>query len=318
MALIDDLSEYLDLSTSELIANMNIASKSYKVFSIKKRGGGDREIAQPTPLVKRIQKGICNIMLIDFDYSDATTAYRVGFSIVDNAKPHTGHKFILKMDFKDFFPSIKPIDLLDVIEKRYTLSHFEQSLIVNYLFRKVGRAFELSVGAPSSPMISNLVMKQFDIELQGFSSSLSIPYTRYADDLTFSSDSYSDLERVKEFVIKLVARYDSPCLAINEKKTRIVGRGRSQRVTGIVLTQDGEVSVGRTLRKRVRGMLHLYSRKLLKQKDIPYLHGMISHIRSVESDFFSSMLELHGEKLFERLAKQSYTISKNKKNKLVQ
>jgi RNA-directed DNA polymerase len=60
------------------------------------------------------------------------------------------------MDFKDFFPSIKPIDLLNVIEKRYTLSHFEQSLIVNYLFRKVGRAFELSVRALSSPMISNL------------------------------------------------------------------------------------------------------------------------------------------------------------------
>lgn len=314
MDLINTLTEHLDLSMSELVANMNLAPKSYKVYHIKKRSGANRVIAQPTPFVKIIQRGICDVCLSKFDHSASTMAYVKGISIVDNAKVHAGRAFILKMDFKDFFPSIKPMDLINLIEgSSYYFTTLEINILVNYLFRRVGRVLELSVGAPSSPMVSNIVMKNFDIELEKFSERLSIPYTRYADDLTFSSDSYSDLQSVKEFVVNLVERFESPRLTINEKKTHIVGKGRSQRVTGVVLTQDGGVSVGRTLRKRIRGMLHLYSRKSLKQADIPYLHGMTSHIRNVEPDFFSNMLDIHGEELFKRLAKQSYMISRNKK-----
>lgn len=312
MELISKVVEHLGLPMHEVISNMRSAPTMYKEFSIKKRSGGERIIRQPTPFIKNIQRAIVETALNDIDSSDFSMAYEKGRSIKDNALIHVGAEFLLKMDFKDFFPSIKPSDLFRALDDfGYELNDLDRMFLSRYLFVEVESLLELSIGAPSSPVVSNLVMKNFDIAVGEFCHGNSIRYSRYADDLTFSGCSYEDLKKVEAHVVRTISLDDKSNLLVNEEKTRFVGKGRSQRVTGVILTHDGSISVGRNLRKKIRGLVHLYSNKKLNNSDIPYLHGIISHMRNIEPDYYEKLIALHGGDLFKRLAKQSYAIGKH-------
>ena len=156
-------SEHLDISVADLASNMIKAPTTYKVYTIPKRTGGKRVIAQPTKFVKNVQRGVVSLLLNNFEVLDSTMAYVKGKSIVDNANTHLGCDFILKMDFENFFPSITSNDFLTFIsQNKVILPRFEQVFLSHYLFRKTNTGFNLSIGAPSSPMISNIIM--FDID----------------------------------------------------------------------------------------------------------------------------------------------------------
>lgn len=316
--LINRLRESDSFTISQLLTGIASAPISYKVYKIKKRSGGERIIAQPSKFVKLVQKEIVSNFLSDFSVSDESMAYVEGRSIIDNAKAHKESKWILKMDFKDFFPSIKPNDLFLFLKREnIELSDFDKRILKSFLFRKNGSGFELSIGAPSSPLVSNLVMKEFDGILNAECNNLGVGYTRYADDLTFSSDDFDTLSIVKEHVLSILDGLKSPTLKINENKTRVVGEGRSKRITGIVITHDREVSIGRYKRKKIRAMLNHYANKTINVDHVPYLHGIISHARFVEPEFFNKLLEKYGEDFFKSLAKHAYKLGEENRAKAI-
>ena len=314
MSYLDDLASYLDKSVPYLIRNYISAPREYKVFYIDKKNSTEkREVAQPSEDIKEIQRAIIKTLLDDLPIHSCSMAYMKNLSIYNNAEPHKDSVFLLKMDFKNFFPSIKPSDLLYFLEKNgISLGTFESKIITNYLFwRKKGeRKLSLCIGAPSSPSISNIIMYEIDDAISSYCQTEGIVYTRYADDLTFSSDSKEILEKVYEFISTLVSKTESPKLVINKDKTRYIGKGRSKRVTGVVITHDGKLGVGRYLRKKVRAMTHLYSQKRLKREDIPYLHGMLSHINNIEHEFYIKLTRQYGSEMFTALYQESFYISK--------
>lgn len=317
MSIIKNLSEFLDISVADLAINMVKAPITYKVFKIAKRTGGKRVIAQPTQFVKNVQRGIVSLLLQKFETLDSTMAYTKGRSIVDNANIHLNSKFLLKMDFKDFFPSITSKDFIYFLNKSdFNLPRHELTFLVNYLFIKTSLGLNLSIGAPSSPIISNIIMHDIDILIQEHCNANSVKYTRYADDLTFSSSSYDVLNELSKWIKELLANIDSPKLVINEKKTKIVGRSTSRRVTGVILTNEDYISVGRHNRKKIRAMLYQYKNNELNKKDIPYLHGIISHLRHVEPEHFQKLVKRYDEELFKTLAKKSYSIGKSNKDRI--
>ena len=318
MSILKELIEHLDISFGDLAVNMVKAPTTYKVFQIPKRTGGMRVIEQPTQYVKNVQRGIISVLFNQFETLDSTMAYVKGRSIVDNANAHLGGKFILKMDFENYFPSIKPIDLSNFLSKHNVeIPKHELKFLVNYLFRKSSAGLHLSIGAPSSPMISNLVMYDIDTLIQNHCDSLSIIYTRYADDLTFSSSSYEVLSELSAWIKDLLTRVDSPNLKLNERKTKIIGQGKSRRITGVILTNDGGISVGRHSRKKIRAMIYQYKNNELNKSDIPYLHGFISHLRHIEPEHFKKLVNKFGEDIFVKLAKQSFFIGKSNKAKQI-
>lgn len=308
----DIICKSLSLLAHELLIKAIKAPLSYRVYTIPKRSGGKRTIAQPTAEIKNIQRCIVKTVLDPLPTSDISTAYKKDISIKDNAEKHLGKKFILKMDFKDFFPSIRPEDLIKSLERNNViLSSVDRKILILFLFRrnKYGR-FELSVGAPSSPIISNIVMYEFDIAVKEYCEKHNIVFTRYADDLTFSSNSIEEIKKTPAIIKSNLISMDSPKLVINEKKTHLISKGRSQRVTGVTLTHDNKLSIGRNLRKKIRAMLHLYKNNKLEHNDIPYLHGIISHMRNIEPEYFNKLLESYGDVLFKDLAKESFNVSK--------
>lgn len=314
--LIDKISIELGIGVSEIYAQLPSAPLAYKTFKIPKKNGGFRQISQPNKLVKSIQRGLIKLFISQFPVHRCANAYVEGRSLIDNAKPHLDNSFLLKLDFENFFPSIFYNDLITYLDqKAIELSSLDHVFIKNYLFKKnKENKYHLCIGAPSSPMISNILMYSFDEMVDEMCNVLGVQYTRYADDLTFSCNDYDTLQKTLPKVKEIVENYTFiKNLAINNNKTTIVGKGRSRRVTGVVITNEGNPSVGRYTRKKIRAMLHHFNKKTLKKDDIPYLHGIISHINSIEPDFYKKLKDQYGEILFSRLAKLSYIISKSNK-----
>ena len=167
---------------------------------------------------------------------------------MDNATPHTQGNVLLKMDFKDFFLSLKARDFRAFLMRMNSnLDGVEIDALCRILFwmPKGTSDLCLSIGAPTSPMLSNILMMKFDRRISAFCDTHNATYTRYADDLTFSADRFRTLELVEQTVLNVSRRSVGLALSVNPNKTVRVSRKDSRRVTGLVLTNDGKVSLGR-------------------------------------------------------------------------
>jgi hypothetical protein len=175
------------------------------------------------------------------------------------------------LDFKDFFPPIKVRDW----EKSITSSDLrvidpsEVRLYSKLLFwgekRRSTVARCLSIGAPTSPKISNILMYDFDVFLSAKAHSLGVSYTRYADDITISGERSDQVELLEKEAMQLVRRMKSPKLTFNDKKRGLYTKGQRRMVTGLIITPQKEVSIGRQRKRKISALLH---RSSLAQLDV--------------------------------------------------
>ena len=197
------------------------APSRYKTYSIDKRAGGKRVISQPARELKILQRVLLAEVLEKLPIHEAATAYRAGYSIKPNAEPHAKNGPILKMDFKDFFPSLKAPDWSAYCELNKIFSDDEDVQIsTNILFHrpKGTTVLRLAIGAPTSPCLSNILLYPFDEKISLSLGSDKIRYTRYADDLTFSAPRTGYLNPVESMVRRVLRQLDTPSLSINKKK----------------------------------------------------------------------------------------------------
>jgi RNA-directed DNA polymerase len=200
----------------------------YKVFYIPKRTGGLREVAQPAREVKAIQRWLIKRLKPLLPLHDAATAYRSGASIKKNAQRHVESDYLLKMDFRNFFPSILMTDIVRHLEihcgQQYDPSAIKLIAYVCTWAPKRQGPLRLCIGAPSSPLLSNSVMFDFDKQLSSAAASDSVTYTRYADDLALSSRTSGTLNNYPGLVAKLAGSLNYPQLELNERKTVFASR----------------------------------------------------------------------------------------------
>lgn len=273
----------------------------YKVYQIPKRTPGQfRTIAQPAKEVKVLQYWAMKHVLSRFDVHRAATAYRRNRSILHNAQPHTRGRFLLKMDFKDFFPSLKAHDFRVFLKRCQPKFDAEEiGALCSILFWSPKGASPpelcLSIGAPTSPLLSNILMGDFDRHIYRFCRDRQISYTRYADDLSFSSKHSEVLAEAEMAVVDFCARSKSPALAVNEAKTVRLSKRDSRRVTGLVLTNDDKVSLGRETKRQIRAQMHHFVLGRLKDEEILKLRGMLAYVNSVESAFMHRLRKKYGD-----------------------
>jgi len=293
------------LPKDELMGLVRSAPYRYKVFQIPKRKQGQfRTIAQPAREVKALQYWVMHNVLKQFEVHPAATGYREGRSILHNARPHARWKFLLKMDFKDFFPSLKARDFrLFVRRSRANLDGVTVEALCRILFwtQKGTQGLCLSIGAPTSPMLSNILMRDFDQRVSTFCDAREVTYTRYADDLSFSADNSDQLALVEKFVSDLCSRLKSPVLTINHEKTVRVSKRDARRVTGLVLTNDSKVSLGREEKRQIRAWVHHFVTNRLEADQVPRLRGMLNYVNSVEPAFLRRLVTRYGVDAMRRL-----------------
>ena len=134
-----------------------------------------------------------------------------------------------------------------------------------------------------------------------FCSSRKIIYSRYADDLAFSTNERGLLQEVEVEVQRLLDEIPSPKLAINEKKTVNVSKRHRRTLVGLTITPDEKVSLGRDRKRDIRGKLYLFSKGYLPQEEISHLRGLLAYAWSVEPKFVIGLAEKQGNALFEAL-----------------
>lgn len=310
MNIVGSLCEALIIEEKELRPFAATAPHRYKVYKIPKRNSDKtRTIAQPSRELKFIQKTLVQLLEPYLTVQDCAFAYREGLGIKDNAKRHLGSKYLLKIDFKNFFNSITPKLLFSLMEKYgFELSENEKTYLSNLLFWKPIRKgpLVLSVGAPSSPLISNFVMSEFDKRLLDECQKNGITYTRYADDLTFSTNKKNILFTMPKIVSEILKSETYGLININHRKTVFSSKAHNRHITGVTLSNQNRLSLGRYKKRLISSMIHKFSHDQLDHKEAMHLHGLLSHASHIEPAFFSRMEKKYGTKVISRLNNISF------------
>lgn len=302
-SLTEFLMREMRMSERELSMLISTAPDRYKVYYIKKRSGGLREIAHPAKELKVAQRAIMNRYLNDLPVHPCATAYRKGASIRLNAERHRESGPIFKMDFKEFFPSITERAWLLYCKKSGIFDREDAIRTGRLLFRRPrgGRVLRLSIGAPSSPILSNILLHEFDQQVHDRVADHKITYTRYADDMTFSAKRTGNLTVVESIVRSVLYRMKTPKLQINTDKTNLVTPKYSRRITGLVITNDCKVSLGRERKRAMRAEVHHFTVGKLDLAAQAKLAGNLAFAKDADPDFYASMERVYGQEVIARL-----------------
>jgi retron-type reverse transcriptase len=287
------LSKYYFKTDQELFDFVKDAPKKYKVYKIPKRTSGERTIAQPIRQLKDCQRLIISIFQEKLPIHDCCMAYMAGKSIKENALIHSQNSFFLKMDFMDFFNSITPKLFWAACEQQeIEFDWLDKEILEKILFwrpSKYSKRLVLSIGAPSSPFISNFLMYAFDEELDEYCKKNGITYTRYADDLTFSTKIAGILFDIPNWVRKILLKFYGQKIQINQFKTVFSSKKHNRHVTGLTITNDSTISIGRAKKRYIKHLVHNFIENKITLEELNYLRGYLGFIQYVEPKFLKSL-----------------------------
>lgn len=301
MSLLRHIVRETGMMPSEVLGLLPTIQRRYKVYNIKKKNGGMRSIAQPAREVKALQYAIMSGLLKELPVHPHATAYREGVSLVANAAPHVGLTAILKLDFSHFFHSITESDFISyLIENVPNLSGEDVELAGTICFWRPARRAQtiLSVGAPSSPQISNALLFDLDESLLALATSIDANYTRYADDITISHPSASQLWELYPRVVDAISKNKRPRLKLNDQKTKLYSPKVHRGVTGLTLTNDGLVSLGRERKRKIQAATHHFLSGTLEAERLRELGGWLAFAKEVEPAFIQRLQHKYERPVF--------------------
>jgi RNA-directed DNA polymerase len=238
-------------------------NKRYYEFEIARRTGGmPRAIRAPIKPIKDLQQALLPLLETAYDPKPHVHGFVRGRSPITNGAVHRGQRWILRIDLENFFPSIN-FGRVRGLFRTYPFYYPEE--VATLLAQICCHRNELPQGAPTSPILSNLVCRQLDKEMAAFGNALHCHYSRYADDISFSSGRRTFPGEIATVINKLPAL--SPELrqivsgngfVINDAKTRLMPRRQRQRVTGLVVNE--RLNVPREYSRHLRAVLHIWAK----------------------------------------------------------
>ncbi|HFQ5112091.1 TPA: retron St85 family RNA-directed DNA polymerase [Vibrio vulnificus] len=308
MSLIKQLAQKLNKSEIEVSHFLLNAPKKYKVYTIPKRTSGHRTIAQPSKELKEYQRKYLELQQLPIH--EAAMAYREGISIKQNAIAHKNNPYLLKLDLENFFNSISNSLFWKVWKSIKTLPpRQDQRALEQLLFwcpsKTTGGSLVLSIGAPSSPLVSNFFMYHFDFDISEICRKKGITYTRYADDLTFSTKNKEILFELPQIVKEHLEEHFENSIKINKKKTRFSSKAHNRHVTGITLNNDGKLSLGRKRKRYIKHLVHQVQIGCLSDEDRLHLKGLLAFAKHIEPMFLQSLKKKYSVDLITQIIEDS-------------
>lgn len=270
--------------------NPKNAFHRYRQFKIKKKSGGFRQITAPCNRSFMFLLDCLNeVLKAVYTPSQYAMGFTEGRSVVLNASKHKGANYVFNIDLKDFFPSIEQ----PRVWKRLQLQPFNfpipvASAVAGLCCMRETRElsdgtkkdyYVLPQGAPTSPIITNMVCDKLDHRLGGLARRFGLNYTRYADDITFSS-MHNVFHENSDFRKELERIITDQHFTINGKKTRLQKRGTRQEVTGIILSE--KLNVSQKYVRDIRNILYIWERygyKVAESKFLPKYKEAKGHVK---------------------------------------
>ncbi len=260
------------------------AEGRYKEFSIPKKDGSTRDIAAPCVSLKLMQRWVLENIL----YKVRVSQYSYGFKrggkgspLVRCAERHRNNLYILKMDLKNFYPSINKKRVFNQFLK-LGYDTYAANLLANIcvLHKK------LPQGAVTSPYLANIVCYKMDMRIAGYCNKREITFTRYADDLTFSCDNRDSLRNIYGMIKKIV---EDEGFIVNEKKTQFMTPKGHKKILGVTVN-DGLLKASKKFKRDIRAMIH-YQIITGDYSDNELIRGYIAYINSVEGNYRKKIIK---------------------------
>ena len=259
-----DLATFLGISYGTLIyyTYRMDSTKKYRTFTIKKRNGKDRIIISPCYPLKLIQQKLHQALQDIYIPRNSSHGFVRKRSIKTNASLHLSQPWIFTLDIEEFFPSITYQRIRGLFQSKPFSFSREVSQILAHLccYEK-----KLPQGAPTSPIISNMICVGLDRDLQKLAKRLRCNYTRYADDITFSPFYSSrfpsglgiiDENSTIQLSNEISSIFQRHSFTIHPNKVRLSRESERQNVTGVIVNQ--KLNVRRTYIRRIRAMLYYW------------------------------------------------------------
>ena len=244
-------------------SNPNNVRGRYRHFSIPKKSGGKRKIAAPSKGLRHILYYVNIILKALYQPSDFAMGFVEGRCVTDNAMRHICQNYVFNTDLENFFPSIEQAR----VWKRFQMKPFNfKQPIANILaglccIREKNDdgtvSYVLPQGAPTSPIITNAICDTLDRRLEGLARRFNLHYTRYADDITFSS-MHNVYKQGGNFRLELKRIIEGQNFRMNESKTRLQKLGEHQEVTG--LTISNKINTRKAYVSEIRNLLHIWEK----------------------------------------------------------
>lgn len=230
--------------------------KSYKEFRIPKKSGGFRVISAPRHMLKSFLTYTNKLLQAFYEGPEYVTGFVPEKSVVDNAERHVGMNYVFNTDLKDFFPSITKSRVWATLKHHPfnfndTVADAIAGMCCTEMVIDGEKRWVLPQGSPASPILTNIVCRNLDRKLYDLSRKYNVRYSRYADDITFSSNR-NVFQKDGEFQKELQEIITGQNFSINEKKTRVQNKNQRQEVTGLIVSDRVNVT-----REYVRGLDNL-------------------------------------------------------------
>lgn len=308
----NELADFLNVPRKKLtyILYIKKVDNLYTSFDIPKKSGGFRHIHAPCKDLKFVQKKLADALYIyqkeiwkkNNTKPNISHAFQKGKSFITNAKIHRNKKYVINIDLENFFDCFHFGRVRGFFIKNYNFQLSEEvATVIAQLACYKGK---LPQGSPCSPVITNLICNIFDTRISKLAKKYRLNYTRYADDLTFSTNNHNFLNLESAFFEELEIEINNAGFKINEKKTRVQYHNSRQEVTGIVVNK--KLHVNRDYYKKTRAMAyHLYKNGEYlideeTQGTINQLEGRFSFINQLE--WYNNKLDSNSKQLkFENL-----------------
>lgn len=264
----------------------------YKVYKIRTgRSGKLRQIEEPTHHVKQNQKSILEMLEQENLAFHSGCMAVSGKSIADNAAVHEGCKYILRIDLKSCYQTIKSHHVERGIRFLRSKTHaLIDDIIQMCMFRDQKGEFILPTGAPTSPFLCNVALTPLDFKIDKIAKVMGYKYTRYIDDMHLSTTNEKRDWVLLDLISKEIKDYG---LKVNKKKSKWFTNNGTDNiiVTGVRLGQ--KYKVPRELRRRVRAILHHHASNQLPLSK--KAKGYLAHIKSIDPDLHNVMVEKYEE-----------------------
>ncbi len=301
----------------------------YRHFKIRKRVDGPgkairyRQISVPTPDLYRVQRWIAAHVLRSVPVHGASHAFSPGSNIWKCAEKHCGAKWMVKLDILDFFGSISEMQAYRVfLSLGYQpLVSFEMARLCTYRpkhdispnfvsprfqipsgrVKKRNRVIErynhpymgtLPQGAPTSPMLANLAMRDIDEKILAIANRFSLHYTRYSDDLTFSTRNDFDRQQASLLIQGIASLLIKRGLMLNRQKTAVIPPGARKIVLGLLVDEDYP-RLSRPFKDRIRQHLYYLEKfgpdQHVNKRGFDSIGGFFRHLKGLID--FAHMIE---------------------------
>ena len=236
--------------------------KSYKTFHIPKKSGGVREISAPKALLKSFLTYTNKLLQAFYDAPEYVTGFVPEKSVIDNAERHVGMNYVFNTDLMNFFPSITKSRVWATLKYppfkfNDTIADAVAGLCCTEVKIDGEKRWVLPQGSPCSPILTNIVCRNLDRQLHGLAKKYNLRYSRYADDITFSSNR-NVFQEGGEFQQELESIITRQHFTINEKKTRLQKKNERQEVTGLLV--NDRVNVTREYVRWIDNLLFIWEK----------------------------------------------------------